>query len=45
MFEGRMEGTRTRGRPRMSMIDDLMKGTYVEINRRTEDPAKWKYEY
>jgi len=35
VLEGRMEGKRTRRR-RMGMIDDLLEGTYVEINTREE---------
>ena len=33
-----MDGRRTKGRPRMSMIDELMEGTYAETIRR------WKTE-
>ena len=37
VLEERMEGKRTRGRPRMGMIDDLMEGTYAEMKRRAEN--------
>jgi len=31
VIEGRMEGKRTRGRRRLSMIDELMEGTYGQV--------------
>jgi hypothetical protein len=37
VLEGRMEGKRPRGRPRMGMIDDLKEGSYACMKRRAED--------
>jgi len=37
VMEGRMKGKRTRGRPRMGMIDDLKDGMYAEMKSRAED--------
>jgi hypothetical protein len=42
VLEGRMEGKRPRGRPRMGMIDDLKEGSYVAMKRRAEDREKWR---
>jgi len=42
VIEGRMEGKRPRGRPRMGMIDDLKEGSYVAMKRRAEDRQKWR---
>ena len=35
--EGRMEGQRPRGRPRIGMIDELKEGSYVNMKRMAED--------
>ena len=37
VLEGRMDGRRPRGRPRIGMIDDLKEGSYVNMKRRAED--------
>ncbi len=37
VIEGRMEGKRIRGRPRMGMLDDLITDSYVDMKRRAED--------
>jgi len=42
MMEGRMVGKRVRGRPRMSMIDDLKEGSYVLMKRRADCREKWR---
>ena len=42
VLEGRMEGKRPRGRPRIGMIDELKEGSYVSMKRRAEDREKWK---
>ena len=34
-IEGRMEGKRRRGRPRIGMIDDLKESTYVEDEEKS----------
>ena len=36
VIEGRMEGKRPRGRPRMGMIDDIMMGSYEHMKRRVK---------
>ena len=42
VLEGRMEGKRPRGRPRIGMIDELKEGSYVNMKRRAEDREKWR---
>lgn len=42
VLEGRMEGKRPRGRPRMGMIDDLKEGSYVSMKRRAEERESWR---
>ena len=42
VLEGRMENKRSRGRPRIGMIDDLMEGSYVSMKRRAEDREEWR---
>jgi len=36
-IEGRMKGKATRGRKRMHLLSDLMKGNYVALKRIVED--------
>ena len=43
VMEGRMEGKRPRGRPRIGMIDDLIENSYVEMKRRAENRDAWRY--
>ena len=40
--EGRMEGKRPKGRPRMGMIDDIMMGSYEHMKRRALDREGWR---
>jgi len=43
VIEGRMEGKRPVGRPRMGMIDELMKdGSYEKLKRRAGDREGWR---
>jgi hypothetical protein len=42
VIEGRMEGKRIRGRPRLGMLDDLITHSYVEMKRITENRVKWR---
>ena len=42
VIEGRMEGKRARGRPRLGMLDEIKMGSYVDMKRRTEDRVGWK---
>src|SRR6478609_9650886 len=37
VLEGRMEEKRTRGRPRMGMIDDVLDETYGDMKRKAEN--------
>ena len=40
-LERRMEGRRTRGRPRRGMIDELKIGSYAEMKRRAQNRELW----
>ena len=42
VLEGRMEGRRVRGRPRLGMLDEIKVGSYVDMKRRSEDREGWK---
>lgn len=42
VIEGRMEGKRSRGRPRLGMLDDLKFHSYVDMKRKTEDREEWR---
>ena len=42
VLEGRMEGNRPRGRPRMSMIDDVLDETYGDMKRKAENRESWR---
>jgi exonuclease III len=42
VLEGRMDGKRPRGRPRIGMIDELKEGSYVDMKRRAEDRENWR---
>ena len=42
VIEGRMEGKRARGRPRLGMLDEIKLGSYVDMKRRKEDRVGWK---
>ena len=42
VIEGRMEGKRGRGRPRLGMISELKKGSYVNMKRRAENREVWR---
>ena len=37
VLEGRMEGKRPRGRPRIGMIDDVLDETYGDMKRKAEN--------
>jgi hypothetical protein len=41
-IEGRMEGKRPKGRPRMGMIDDTMMGSYEHMKRKALDRERWR---
>ena len=42
VMEGRMEGKRGRGRPRIGMLDELIVGSYGEMKRLAENRVKWR---
>ena len=42
VLEGRMEGKRPRGRPRMGMIDDVLDETYGDMKRKAENREIWR---
>ena len=42
VIEGRMEGSKPRGRPRLGMLDDLITASYVDMKRKAEDREGWK---
>ena len=42
VLEGRMEGKRLRGRPRMVMIDDVLDETYGDMKRKAESRENWR---
>ena len=42
IIEGRMRGKATRGRKRMHLLSDLMKGNYVALERTAEDRKEWQ---
>jgi hypothetical protein len=42
VIEGRMEGKRGRGRPRLGMLDDMITHSYADMKRKTEDRESWK---
>jgi len=50
VLEGKMEGKRTRGKPRRKMLDLLMeqedkKVSYQELKRRAEDRIQWHHHH
>ena len=42
VLEGRMEGKRPRGRPRMGTIDDVLDETYGDMKRKAENRENWR---
>ena len=49
-LEGKMEGKRTRGKPRIKMLDRIMteghtKLSYDELKSAAQDRLKWRYHY
>jgi len=41
-IQGKMKGKATRGRKRMHLLSDLMKGKYVTLKRIAEDRKEWQ---
>jgi hypothetical protein len=42
VLESRMLGKKPQGKPRTKMIDDLMEGLFVEMERRAEGRENWR---
>jgi len=42
LIQGRMRGKATRGRKRVHLLSDLMKGKYVALKRTAEDRKEWQ---
>src|SRR6476661_9380931 len=42
VLEGRMEGKKPRGRPRMDMIDNVLDETYGDMKRKAENRENWR---
>ena len=42
VIEGRLDGKRTSGRPRIGMLEELMDGSYSEIKRRVDNRPEWR---
>jgi len=40
--EGRMEGKRPRGRPKMSMLNKLKLWSYEDMKRKAQDREGWR---
>lgn len=45
VIEARMEDKRPTGRPRIGMIDDIMKGSYEQMKRKALDRECWVREF
>ena len=41
VIEGKMEGKKPRGRPRMGMLEELKEGSFAKMKRRAEDRERW----
>ena len=42
VMEGRMEGKRCVGRPRIGMLEELKEGSYANMKRRAEEREGWR---
>jgi hypothetical protein len=42
VIEGKMEGKRARGRPRLGMLEELKEGSYESMKRRANDRQMWR---
>jgi len=42
-FEGRMEGKKKRGRPRMMLLDWMMKEDYSKLTERAGQHGEWRH--
>ena len=42
VMEGKMEGKRPKGRPRMGMLEELLEGSFLNMKRMAENRLGWK---
>ena len=42
VIEGKMDGKRSRGRPRIGMLDELKEGSYQQRKRRADNRSEWR---
>ena len=42
VLEGRMNGKRLRGRPRIGMLEELKEGSYEDVKRRAHNREVWR---
>ena len=42
VIEGKMDGKRSRGRPRIGMLDELKEGSYQQMKRRAGNRSEWR---
>ena len=42
VLERKMKGKPPRGRKKITMVDDIMTGTYAQMKRRAEDREEWR---
>jgi hypothetical protein len=42
VIEGKMDGKRSRGRPRIGMLDELKEGSYQQMKRRADNRSEWR---
>ena len=43
IIEGRMEGKNKRGRPRMMLLDWMMKEDYGKLKKKAGDCGEWRH--
>ena len=42
VIEGKMDGKRPRGRPRIDMLEQLKDGSYQQMKRKAENRSEWR---
>src|SRR6218665_428316 len=43
IIDGRMEGKKKRGRPRMMLLDWMLKEDYSKLKEKAGDPGEWRH--